>query len=67
MFSLIPKTDAGLWLGPVGFSPPVALYPGTVRSELMGFFLFFVFFFCRSSSSWQCGSHVNYYYALGRV
>lgn len=45
MFSLIPKTDAGLWLGPVGFSPPVALYPGTVRSELMGFFLFFVFFF----------------------
>lgn len=59
MFSLIPKTYAGLWFGPVGFSPPVALYPGTVRSELMVFFVAPVL----------AGSVavVNYYYALGRV
>lgn len=60
MFSLIPKTDTGLWLGPIEFSPPVALLsiPGRlVRVD---------FFYC-SSSSWQYGSHVNYYYALERV
>ena len=63
MFSLIPKTDTGLWLGPVEFSPPVALLsiPGP-----SGQTSFFIFYHC-SSSRWQYGSHVNYYYALERV
>lgn len=49
MFSLIPKSDAGLWLGPVEFSPPVALYPRAVRS---GRTLFYVQF---QLAVWQSG------------
>lgn len=65
MFSLIPKTDTGLWLGPIEFSPPVALLSIPGRLVRPDVFLFVCFL--KSSSSWQYGSHVNYYYALERV
>lgn len=50
MFSLIPKTDTGLWLGPVEFSPPVALL--SITGSL---FRADGYFPC-PSSSWQYGS-----------
>lgn len=40
LFFFIPKTDTGLWLGPVEFSPPVALLsiPGRlVRADVFFF------------------------------
>lgn len=50
MFSLIPKTDTGLWLGPVEFSPPVDLL--SIAGSL---FRADGYFPC-PSSSWQYGS-----------
>lgn len=44
MFSLIPKTDTGLWLGPVEFSPPVALLSIPGRLVRPDVFLFVCFF-----------------------
>lgn len=61
MFSLIPKTDAGLWLGPLlvqSTSSSLSISGRLVRADS---------FFIVPVSSWQYDSHVNYYYALERV